>query len=76
MTLDKLKTEVATDPMYDIPLEPLQGLPSVSPLKQTFPTGGFKENDFNRVVLSRRNKSSPGLNMIPYTVYKKCGIIR
>ena len=74
--LDVHKSSVASDPLRTVPLQPLDGLPSITKPKHSFPTGFFKERDFEKVVLSRRNGSAPGLNMISYRVYKKCTSIR
>ena len=75
-SLDSYKREVATDSLRSVPFDDLEGLPKASTPKHSFPTGGFNEKDFNNIVMSRRNKSAPGLNMIPYTVYKNCTTIR
>ena len=32
----------------------------------------FNYEEFYRIVATRRNASAPGLNGIPYKVYKKC----
>ena len=75
-SFDSYKREVATDSQRSVPFDDLEGLPCSSKPKHSFPTGGFNEEDLKNIVMSRRNKSAPGLNMIPYTVYKNCTTIR
>ena len=70
--LDAHLSEVCHDPLKDIPLQPLEGLPPTPKVKRKFPTGGFDRSQFLTAVKKKRNKSAPGLNRIPYTVYKKC----
>ena len=70
--LDKHKSETVRDKNYNTPLEHLEGLPADPVIKTPFICKHFDFNDFQKILLSRRNKSSPGLNAVPYKVYKKC----
>ena len=54
-----------------IPLADLEGLPD-KPLLKPFPTNCFCFEDFLQILSTRWNASAPGLNGIPYKVYKKC----
>ena len=40
-------------------------------LLKTLPTNCFSFEDFSQILSTRRNTSAPGLNGIPYKVYKK-----
>ena len=71
-TLDKHKASSVADPLHNIPLPPLKDLPEQPNILKGFNTSKFNFSDFMRFVNSRRNSSSPGINMIPYRVYKKC----
>ena len=70
--LDKHKSETVSDDNYNTPLEHLEGLPTDACIKTPFVCKQFDFDDFQKLLLSRRNKSSPGLNAVPYKVYKKC----
>ena len=59
------------DKNYNIPLGNLEGLPPKPSLLKKFSKSSFSYNDFFEILLTRRNASAPGLNGIPYTVYKK-----
>ena len=50
----------------------LEGLPPEPLLLKKFSKSCFSFDDFFEILSSRRNASAPGLNGIPYTVYKKC----
>ena len=50
----------------------LQGLPPEPPFLKKFNESCFSYDDFLEILSSRRNSSAPGLNGIPYKVYKKC----
>ena len=56
----------------DVPLSNLDGLPPSSSCSKPFPSSSLKYKDFLTLLAMRRNASSPGLNSIPYKVYKKC----
>ena len=62
--LDIFKAEILSDPSHNILLLSLDGLPPA-------PTS-VRYQDLLIILNSRRNASSPGINMIPYRVYKKC----
>ena len=57
---------------YNIPLTDLEGLPEKPPLLKPFPTDCFSFEDFFQILSRGRHASAPGLNGIPYKVYKKC----
>ena len=71
-TLDHHKSSTVYDQFYDIPLEDLEGLPPTPSITKPFSLNTFKYEEFYRIVSTRRNASAPGLNGIPYKVYKKC----
>ena len=73
--VDLFKSTVLLDPNQDAPLPPLDDLPLPPYLSSQLSSFKFNIKDFYQVVNSRRNTSSPGLNMIPYKVYKKCSQI-
>ena len=60
------------DPNYNIPLSPLDGLPPDPVISSTFNSSPLQINEFESILQSRRNASSPGINQIPYKIYKKC----
>ena len=70
--LDGFKSNTLADNIRDTPLTALDGLPPAPALCHEFNSSNFKFEDFTEILNSRRNASSPGLNMIPYKVYKKC----
>ena len=70
--LDQHESSSVTDINYNIPLADLEGLPDKPPLLKPFPTNCFSFEDFFQILSTRRNASAPGLNGIPYKVYKKC----
>ena len=70
--LDKHKSLSLIDINYDIPLADLEGLPDKPPLQKSFPTNCFSFEQFFLILSTQRNASAPGLNGIPYKVYKKC----
>ena len=63
------------DKNYDIPLRNLGDLPPKPSLLKKFNKSSFSYNYFFEILLTRRNASAPGLNGIPYKVYKKCSKI-
>ena len=63
------------DKNCDIPLGNLEDLPPEPCLLKKFNKSSFSYNDFLEILLTRRNASAPGLNGIPYKVYKKCSKI-
>ena len=74
-TLDQHKSSNLVDKNYDIPLGNLEDLPPEPSLLKKFNKSSFSYNDFFEILLTRRNASAPGLNDIPYKVYKKCSKI-
>ena len=70
--LDRHKESVLADPMKSIPLEPLEGLPDPPPIKHKFSSTFVSFDKFRDYLRKCSSGSSPGLNMIPYKVYKQC----
>ena len=50
----------------------LEGLPEVQDPKVSFSMTKLCRAEFDKKLKSRRNKSSPGPNGVPYVVYKRC----
>ena len=71
-TLDQYKSFNLFDKNYDTPLGNLEGLPPEPLLLKKFNKGSFSYGDFFAILATHRNASAPGLNGIPYRVYKKC----
>ena len=55
-----------------IPLGVLNGLGDAPVVSKSFNTRVFKFKMLSDITLKKRNASRPGLNGIPYKVYKKC----
>ena len=72
LQLDAFKSDSVKDDKYNIPLSSLQGLPDKPPTTIPFPVKSLDFNDFLLLLGTRRNASAPGINAIPYKVYKKC----
>ena len=72
---DKFLREQFADPKRNKCLELLDGLPNKPNVKYKFNGSKFKRKDYNKLISSRRNGSAPGLNKIPYKVYKKCPLL-
>ena len=70
--LDQRKSSSLVDINYNIALANLECFPDKPPLLKPFPTNCFSFEDFFQILSTRRNASAPGLNGIPYKVYKKC----
>ena len=71
-TLHQHKSSNLIDNNYHIPLGNLEGLPPEPLLLKKFNKSCFSFDDFFEILSSRRNAAAPGLNGIPYKVYKKC----
>ena len=69
--LDTFKAEILFDPSHKILLPPLDGLPPAPTLLKDFDSTSVRYQDLLPILNSRSNTSSPGINMIPYKVYKK-----
>ena len=54
----------------------LEGLPLAEKPSKEFQMEVLGWEDFEKKLKSRRNKSSPGPNGVPYTVYKRCSRLR
>ena len=74
-SMDLHKSSVCKDLFYNVPLPPLEGLPPPPSISSPFISKKLSFSEFSRVVNSRRNGSSPGINLIPYKVYKFCSSI-
>ena len=70
--LDTFKAEILSDPSHNIPLPPLDGLLPAPTLLEDFDSTSVRYQDLLHILNSRRNTSLPGIDMIPYKVYKKC----
>ena len=70
--LDNFKSCSLFDEAYNIPLSSLEGLPPPPKTSFEFNSSALSFDDFFSTINTRRNASSPGINMIPYKVYKKC----
>ncbi|XP_057296267.1 uncharacterized protein LOC130625225 [Hydractinia symbiolongicarpus] len=66
-SLDAHKSSVLIDPLYEIPLSTLPGLTNAPNVTSAFDSSKFNFKDFQTILDTRRNASSPGLNQIPYT---------
>ena len=72
VSLDKHKSSTLLDLLYNVPLPPLDGLPPPPSISSPFFSQKLTYSEFMKVVNTRRNGSAPGINKIPYKVYKKC----
>ena len=70
--LDAHRASSLKDPFASIPLGDLEGLPPPPKQKMPWKPSSFNLQEFEALLKSRRNGSAPGLNMIPYKVYKVC----
>jgi len=52
--------------------KPLEGLPRPPRPKTPFRVGCITDREFGHVLRKKKNGSAPGMNGIPYTVYKRC----
>ena len=66
------KLVTVSDALVDSSLSPIDGLPPSPSISIPFDSSSFKLKDFEKIIQTRRNASAPGINMIPYKVYKKC----
>ena len=71
-TMDQLKSSAVFDPFSSVPLHPLDGLPPAPPICKSFTSENVSFSEFKKELKSRQNGSAPGINMIPYKVYKLC----
>ena len=71
-SLDQFKSDNLSDPLYKVPLPQLEGLPPAPECNSLFNNSSLKIEDLVSLLNTRRNGSSPGINGIPYKVYKKC----
>ena len=70
--LDQRKSSSLVDINYNITLTNLECFPDKYPLLKPFPTNCFSFKDFLQILSTWKNASDPGVNGIPYKVYKKC----
>ena len=66
--LDIFKVEILSDPSHNIWLLSLDGLPPAPTLLKDANSTSVRYQDLLTILNSRRNASSPGINMIPYKV--------
>ena len=52
--------------------DPLKGIPKPDPPEQNFSSQPPTYEELAEIVHQKRNKSAPGINAVPYLVYKKC----
>ena len=70
--LDRYLLPLSRDVQRDVPLGDLQGLPNLPEVKTCFNEKPLHRSLLNSIVKHKRNASRPGVNGIPYKVYKKC----
>ena len=70
--MDQHKASVLSDPFASVPLSVLDDLPPSPKCSKKFDNSSLKYSDFMYLLKSRRNGSSPGINQLPYKVYKLC----
>ena len=70
-SLDTFNVKTLSDPSHNILLPPLVGLPPPTLLKD-FNSTSVRYQDLLPILNSRRNASSPGINMSTYKFYKIC----
>ena len=70
--LDQYVESVTKDPLRSVDLPPLPGLPDCPQPEVPFESRSFKLNDLYNCLKKTKNASKPGVNKIPYKVYKKC----
>ena len=70
--LDQYVESVTKDPLRSVDLPPLPGLPECPQPEVPFESRSFKLNDLYNCLKKTKNASKPGVNKIPYKVYKKC----
>jgi len=72
ITLDAYVRDVASDPLRDVELGELPGLPEVPESVGSLSNKAFSFMHFMRVLKKKKSASQPGPNKIPYRVYKSC----
>ena len=70
--LDIHVSSICRDEQREVPLGDLPGLPAFSGATSSFDNKPLNRNVLNLIVKRKRNASKPGVNGIPYKVYKKC----
>ena len=73
--LDHHLKSLSRDDRRDVPLGELPGLPEFPRALTTFDEKPLQYRFLGMVVKKKRNASRPGVNGIPYKVYKKCPYI-
>ena len=74
LDLDSHIGSICHDDMRDIPLGDLPGLPEPPVANTPFDDEPFHYQVLNMIVKNKRNASRPGVNGIPYKVYKNAPI--
>lgn len=69
---DEYFTKQFADDERETEYVPLEGMPRPPPPKFFFDTGEMQVQTVSLVLRKKRNASAPGINGIPYTVYKRC----
>ena len=73
--LDASRQKTLSDQLASIPLDSLEGLPPPPKITSSLSGGPFTWPEFQALLKTRRNSSAPGLNSIPYKVYKCCELL-
>ena len=67
---------VASDPLRNEVLAPLDGLEGTVEPKKQYYLGKLCQGKFQFSLRRKRNKSRPGPNQLPYKLYKKCPLLQ
>ena len=70
--LDEYVREVASDPLREVDLGELAGLPAAPANKVAWNVRSFAFTRFKNILSRKKTRSRPGPNRISYVVYKKC----
>ena len=72
---DELEAHLActySDPLKDIPLTPMDGIPLLEEPEVPFRTGGYRQSEARDFIRKARAGSAPGFNGISFKLYKNC----
>ena len=70
ITINAYVKEVTSDPLREVDLGPLPGLPDAPLPSIPFDESKFRFSDFKYILRKARNASRPGHNQIPYNLQK------